>query len=125
VAFADRTARELLATGEKPRRRIAETRDQLTAQEEQVAQLAADGLSNPEIGAQLFISPRTVEYHLHKVYGKLGVKRRSQVARASPDPGAPRGRADATGCHLAPTDGTRSSVRFRVSFLGLELASNP
>jgi DNA-binding NarL/FixJ family response regulator len=82
VAFADRTARELLATGEKPRRRIAETRDQLTAQEEQVAQLAADGLSNPEIGAQLFISPRTVEYHLHKVYGKLGVKRRSQVARA-------------------------------------------
>jgi ATP/maltotriose-dependent transcriptional regulator MalT len=82
AAFADRTARELLATGEKLHRRTAETRDRLTAQEAQIAQLAAEGLSNPEIGAQLFISSRTVEYHLHKVYGKLGITRRGMLGRA-------------------------------------------
>src|SRR6185503_6940553 len=72
-AFADRARRELLATGETARKRTAETRDELTAQEGQIARLARDGLSNPEIGARLFISPRTVEYHLHKVFRKLGI----------------------------------------------------
>jgi DNA-binding CsgD family transcriptional regulator len=80
-AFAGRAARELRATGEKMQRREAHTRDQLTAQEVQIAWLARDGLSNPEIAAQLFISPRTVEYHLHKVFGKLAIGRRSQLVR--------------------------------------------
>jgi DNA-binding NarL/FixJ family response regulator len=62
-------------TGERAGSRTADTRDKLTAQETQIALLARDGLSNPEIGARLFISPRTVEYHLHKVYGKLGTPR--------------------------------------------------
>ena len=65
--------RELLATGETARKRTVETRDELTAQETQIARLARDGHSNPEIGARLFISPRTVEYHLHKVFAKLGI----------------------------------------------------
>ena len=77
--FAERARRELLATGEKARKRRDETRDQLTAQEEQIARLAGKGLSNPEIGAQLFISPRTVEYHLHKVFSKLGISSRNQL----------------------------------------------
>ena len=63
-AFAERARRELIATGEKARRRDVQTRDQLTPQEEQIARLARDGLSNPEIGAQLFLSARTVEWHL-------------------------------------------------------------
>ncbi|HWC25091.1 MAG TPA: LuxR C-terminal-related transcriptional regulator, partial [Solirubrobacteraceae bacterium] len=67
-AFAERARRELLATGEEVRKRTVETRDQLTSQEEQIAHLARDGLTNPEIGARLFLSPRTVEWHLHKVY---------------------------------------------------------
>jgi DNA-binding CsgD family transcriptional regulator len=77
--FADRASRELLATGEKTRARRVETRDELTAQEGQIARLAREGLSNPEIGARLFISPRTVEYHLHKVFAKLGIRSRSQL----------------------------------------------
>src|SRR5205814_2163912 len=72
-AFAERSRRELLATGEKVRKRSDETRGQLTAQEEQIARLATDGQTNQEIGAQLFLSPRTVEWHLHKVFTKLGV----------------------------------------------------
>ena len=72
-AFAARAGRELLATGETARKRTDETRDELTAQEVQIAQFARDGLSNAEIGARLFISPRTVEYHLHKVFTKLGI----------------------------------------------------
>jgi DNA-binding NarL/FixJ family response regulator len=81
-AFADRAARELLATGETARKRSAETRDELTAQEAQIAALARDGLSNPEIGTRLFISRRTVEYHLHKVFAKLDISSRNQLHRA-------------------------------------------
>jgi DNA-binding NarL/FixJ family response regulator len=77
-----RASRELLATGETARKRTAETRDELTAQETQIAQFARDGLSNAEIGARLFISPRTVEYHLHKVFAKLGISRREHLGRA-------------------------------------------
>ena len=78
-AFAERAHRELQATGETVRKRSVETRDVLTAQETQVARLAATGHTNPEIGAQLFISPRTAEYHLHKVYSKLGISSRRQL----------------------------------------------
>ena len=83
-AFAERAARELQATGETVRKRRAETRDDLTAQERQIAQLARDGLSNPEIGARLFLSPRTVEWHLRKVFAKLGIHSRRELANALP-----------------------------------------
>jgi DNA-binding CsgD family transcriptional regulator/tetratricopeptide (TPR) repeat protein len=86
--FAQRAARELLATGETARKRVLETSDELTAQEAQVARLARDGLTNPEIGARLFISPRTVQYHLRKVFIKLGINSRGQLGRVLPkDPG--------------------------------------
>jgi DNA-binding NarL/FixJ family response regulator len=78
-AFAERARRELFATGEHPRKRRDETRGELTAQEEQIARLAADGLTNPEIGAQLFLSPRTVEWHLRKVFTKLGINSRREL----------------------------------------------
>ena len=83
-AFAERAARELLATGETARKRTADTRGQLTAQETQIAELAREGHSNPEIGAQLFISPRTVEYHLHKVFTKLEIGSRNELQRVLP-----------------------------------------
>jgi DNA-binding CsgD family transcriptional regulator len=83
-AFADRARRELLATGETVRKRTLETRGELTAQEAQIARLAREGLSNPEIGTRLFISPRTVEYHLHKVFIKLGISSRGQLERVLP-----------------------------------------
>ena len=83
-AFAERAGRELQATGETVRKRRAETRDDLTAQERQIAQLARDGLSNPEIGARLFLSPRTVEWHLRKVFAKLGIHSRRELASALP-----------------------------------------
>jgi DNA-binding CsgD family transcriptional regulator len=83
-AFADRARRELLATGETVRKRTIETRDELTAQEAQIARLARDGLSNPEIGTRLFISPRTVKYHLRKVFIKLGINSRNQLDRVLP-----------------------------------------
>ena len=83
-AFAERARAELLATGEKPRKRIAETRDELTSQERHIAQLARDGLSNPEIGARLFLSPRTVEWHLRKVFAKLEIHSRHELAGALP-----------------------------------------
>jgi DNA-binding CsgD family transcriptional regulator len=79
--FAQRAARELRATGETARKRTLETSDQLTAQEAQIAHLARGGLTNPEIGSQLFISPRTVEYHLHKVFAKLDINSRKQLDR--------------------------------------------
>ncbi len=78
-AFTERARRELLATGEIVRARTAETRDDLTAQERQIAELARDRLSNPEIAARLFLSPRTVEWHLHKVFGKLGISSRKEL----------------------------------------------
>ena len=84
-AFAERTRIELLATGETVRKRTVETRDELTAQERQIARLARDGLSNPEIGARLFLSPRTVEWHLRKVFTKLGIGSRKELAAALPD----------------------------------------
>jgi DNA-binding CsgD family transcriptional regulator len=80
-AFAERARRELLATGAIARKRTVETREALTAQEGQIARLARDGLSNPEIGTQLFISPRTVQYHLGKVFAKLEITSRSQLSR--------------------------------------------
>ena len=82
AGFAERTRRELLATGATGRRRSVETRDDLTAQEAQIARLARDGLSNPEIGAELFISARTVEWHLRKVFTKLGISSRRQLRGA-------------------------------------------
>jgi DNA-binding CsgD family transcriptional regulator len=84
AAFAERARRELLATGERVRERTVDTRDELTAQERQIAQLARDGLSNPEIGARLFLSPRTVEWHLHKVFSKLGIRSRMELAKVLP-----------------------------------------
>jgi DNA-binding CsgD family transcriptional regulator len=81
-AFAERARRELLATGETARRRAAETHAVLTPQEAQIAQLAADRQSNPEIAAQLFISPRTVEYHLRKVFTKLEITSRKELQSA-------------------------------------------
>ncbi|HEX6651316.1 MAG TPA: AAA family ATPase [Thermoleophilaceae bacterium] len=81
-AFAHRARVELLATGEHARARVSETLDELTPQEKQIAQLAADGESNAEIAAQLFISPHTVAYHLRKVYSKLGLSSRNQLAGA-------------------------------------------
>jgi DNA-binding CsgD family transcriptional regulator len=78
-AFAERARTELLATGERARKRTAEARAELTPQERQIAQLARDGMSNPQIGAQLFLSPRTVEWHLRKVFEKLGVRSRREL----------------------------------------------
>jgi DNA-binding NarL/FixJ family response regulator len=81
-AFAERARRELAATGAKARRRSPETHDELTPQEGQIARLARDGLSNPEIGARLFISARTVEWHLRKVFTKLAISSRRQLRTA-------------------------------------------
>jgi DNA-binding CsgD family transcriptional regulator len=83
-AFAERARRELSATGETVRKRSVETVDELTTQEAQIARLAAQGRTNPEIAALLFISPRTVEYHLYKVFPKLGISSRRELRRALP-----------------------------------------
>ena len=84
-AFAGRARGELAATGETARQRTIEARDRLTPQEAQIARLARDGLSNPEIAAQLFLSVRTVEWHLRKVFTKLEISSRLQLQRALPD----------------------------------------
>jgi DNA-binding CsgD family transcriptional regulator len=82
--FAERARHELLATGEKVRKRRDDTRDELTPQEEHIARLARDGRTNPEIGAELFLSPRTVEWHLKKVFTKLGITSRRALRDALP-----------------------------------------
>ena len=96
-AFAERAQRELLAAGETVTRRTAQATSggssgphkKLTSQEVQVARLARDGLSNPEIAARLFITPRTVQYHLSKVFAKLGISSRALLYRALPDDPVP------------------------------------
>jgi len=82
--FAERARRELLATGETVRKRAVETAVELTAQEAEIARLAADGHTNPEIGAKLFLSPRTVEWHLRKVFTKLAIRSRKELREALP-----------------------------------------
>jgi DNA-binding CsgD family transcriptional regulator len=86
-AFAERARKELQATGENVRKRAADTRDDLTAQERQITRLARDGLSNPEISARLFLSSRTVEWHLRNVFIKLGIRSRRELANALDGPG--------------------------------------
>src|SRR5207237_3744619 len=81
-AFAERARHELLATGAKVRRRVDETRDELTAQEEHIAVLASEGRTNTQIAAELYLSPRTVEWHLNKVFAKLGISSRRALADA-------------------------------------------
>jgi ATP/maltotriose-dependent transcriptional regulator MalT len=83
--FADRSQRELLATGERARKRSVETREDLTPQEAQIARLARDGLSNAEIGARLFVSQSTVAYHLRNVFSKLHIASRHQLSEVVPD----------------------------------------
>jgi DNA-binding NarL/FixJ family response regulator len=85
-AFAERARRELQATGETARKRTVATSDQqLTAQEAQIARMAREGLSNPEIAVRMFISARTVQYHLSKVFTKLGIASRTQLDRVRLD----------------------------------------
>jgi DNA-binding NarL/FixJ family response regulator len=83
-AFAERARRELLAAGETVRQPTAEPASTLTAQEAHIARLAADGQSNAEIGAQLFLSARTVEWHLRKIFTKLGIGSRRELHKAMP-----------------------------------------
>ena len=83
-AFAERARRELLATGEKARKRAVETHEDLTAQERQIAQLACDGFTNPEIGTWLFLSTRTVGWHRRKVFTKLGIRSRAELRHVLP-----------------------------------------
>jgi DNA-binding CsgD family transcriptional regulator len=83
-AFGARAGRELLATGERARKRTVETTDDLTPHELRIARMARDGASNQEIATQLFVSRKTVEYHLHKVFLKLGISRREHLYRVVP-----------------------------------------
>jgi DNA-binding CsgD family transcriptional regulator/tetratricopeptide (TPR) repeat protein len=87
AAFAERARHELLATGETARKRVFATVEELTPQERHIARLAGEGLTNPEIGAQLFISPRTVEWHLGKVFTKLDITSRKELLQAMSEPG--------------------------------------
>jgi DNA-binding CsgD family transcriptional regulator len=92
-AFAERARGELLATGETARKRQFDTRADLTPQEKQIARLARDGLSNPDIGERLFLSPRTIEFHLRKVYTKLEISSRHELSSALPNAGSELARA--------------------------------
>ena len=96
--IADRSERELLATGEHARKRSDETREDLTAQQALIARLARDGLSNAEIGARLFVSQSTVAYHLRNVFSKLDITSRHQLGAVVPDdsnaPRTPQGPTD-------------------------------
>jgi len=83
-AFAQRTYRELVATGETARRRTVETSDDLTPHEARIARMARDGASNQDIATELFVSRKTVEYHLHKVFSKLGISTRQQLEHVLP-----------------------------------------
>jgi DNA-binding NarL/FixJ family response regulator len=82
AAFAERARRELAATGETARKRSVETVSALSAQEAHIARLAIEGKTNPEIGAQLYLSPRTVEWHLRKIFTKLGISSRRELGQA-------------------------------------------
>ena len=84
-AFAERARHELMATGETVRKRTVDTASALTAQEAHIARLAAEGMTNPEIGSALYVSPRTVEWHLRKIFTKLGVSTRRELRRSLPD----------------------------------------
>ena len=92
-AFAERARRELLATGETMRKRGARAPSELTAQEAHIARLVVDGHTNPEIGAQLFLSARTIEWHLRKVFTKLGISSRRDLRQALADLGQASPRA--------------------------------
>jgi ATP/maltotriose-dependent transcriptional regulator MalT len=83
-AFAERAERELLATGETARKRTMETSDDLTPHEARIARMARDGASNQDIATELFVSRKTVEYHLHKVFSKLGISARQQLEYVLP-----------------------------------------
>jgi DNA-binding CsgD family transcriptional regulator len=117
-AFAERARRELLATGDTVRKRTVETVSELTAQEAYIARLAVDGRTNVEIGAQLFLSTRTVEWHLSKVYTKLGVGSRRELPPWSSGDGSHEGRQRKQGGVLAylvawiiiPDEGQQSPV---------------
>ena len=89
AAFAERARRELMAKGEAVRRRTVEAPSTLTAQEALIARLARDGRTNPEIGAQLFLSARTVEWHLRKIFAKLGISSRRELRESLPAPNNP------------------------------------
>jgi DNA-binding NarL/FixJ family response regulator len=105
-AFAERARRELRATGEKVRKRTVETVSLLTAQEASIARLACNGWTNPEIGAQFFLSARTVEWHLRKVFMKLGISSRRDLRRVLTDL-ADQAPADDRGPTTAHPDGAR------------------
>ena len=83
-AFVERSCRELLATGERARKRTIETSDELTPHEARIARMARDGASNQDIATELFVSRKTIEYHLHKVFSKLGISTRQQLESVLP-----------------------------------------